>query len=238
MHKANSLSERAKTPSKRSADRGGISTGGTYLRVDKIERLRRLLRLQGLEGGDEQIRSLAGELFTFTDGQAEQVLFQREFKVAAALAFPEHAQAIEDLYQIALRNARVQRQEPDLRPREAVREKLLLQEVSEFYESLLLLERGERDRIDVQLRLASVIYYAVQAFVHNVRLAVQSNEQAITLDEAVKAFREIVQRSCEQANRSVRAAFESAVRKFGYRSLAPNIKNLDVERRLMEGISD
>jgi hypothetical protein len=220
----------------RSKDRGGISTGGTYLRVDKVERIAHLLVLQGREATKELIQQLADELFQFPDERVDEVLAQQEFQAAAFLAFPEQAQMICRLSDFALRIAQMRRLQDDIHATRQVKDKLLQEEVPQFYETLHLKELGQSDTTAVLLRLANIVYYAVQAFAHDLRLTARNGE--FSLDElrtAIDAFQQTVTRYCTAADQSVITGITAAYRKFGYLSLVEE-KVDEILRKLMEDL--
>ena len=226
-----------------SKERGGISTGTVYVRVDKIDRLRRLLAFQQHEEPtEERLRSYTESLFAVSDHGVENVLAHEEFKAVTQAAFPRFLQEIEDLYRFALRIAKIRRNEVTLQPPSAVKTKLY-EEIAELHEVIMQVEHGshasnhlQRDQLDVRLRLASVLYYAVQNLKHDLVLAATSPAN-MTLDDAMSAFHVIVMNACSQAQCTLFVGFTSAVRKFGCRSLLEQ-KNEQAERLLVSTIDD
>lgn len=226
-----------------SKDRGGISTGTVYVRVDKLERIRRLLSFQHHEEPTEaHVRAFIERLFTLPDQQVGDLLAREEFKGAAIEAFPKFLQEIEDLYQFALRIAKMQRNADTLRPQSAVRTKLY-EEIAELHDMIMQVKNAHvvsgqelKDQIDVRLRLANVVYYAVQNLKHDLALAATSPEN-LTLEDATNSFRVVVQSACAQAKCSHHIGFTAAVRKFGLRSLLQQ-KNVPAERLLLSDIEE
>ena len=232
----------SKRTSSSSKERGGISTGGVYIRIDKIERIKRLLFFQlHQEPTDANIRTFMDSLFTLADQQIGDLLAREEFKAATTAAFPTFSQEIEDLLQFALRIAKILRNEDTIRPQKAVNTKLY-EELAELHEVIMQVEHEHlssekaQNQIDVRLRLASVLYYAVQNLKHDLALAATS-PQNVTLEDATNTFRVIVMNACTQANCTLFVGFTSAVRKFGCRSLLKQ-KNVPAERLLVSSIDE
>src|SRR5579872_17105 len=115
---------------------------------------------------------------------------------------PETALAVLTLEQCALRIALLQRGERTLRESSTVRGKFLA-EYAEFDAAVLAYERGERDRLAVLYRLASIVYYNTQTFL---------------IDHDIRDWQEVMRYCCQRAGVSQREALAAAVAKFALRA--------------------
>lgn len=214
-----------KTPSR------NLSTGNIYLGNREVERIHHILTAQNIELTNQEV----SRFMRLSAEEVEQRIFQAEFRIAAAAAFPEQVQDIEDLYQFALRIAQISRGENDLQPRDSVRLKLI-QEAVEFrtslqgQQSLEMEQQAPEQRITIVLRLASLIYYAVQDFAHELRLLAKQGTDS-SPEAVVKALQVIIQDACRDADLSVAQGFEVARGKFGCRWLL-RVKDEATERTL------
>jgi hypothetical protein len=220
----------------------GINLGGrgSYLRSYFAQRIRALITLAGQPGVEEL--EYAGRLFSLTDERIEAILQREELQAAAREAFPEQCDQILEIYHYALSIAQFRHSEADIRNQESI-ETLLRGEVTELYESLRKFDAKQIDRAEVDLRLASVVYYSVQNLNHEVRYIAGANLQVILNDTDIvlginhvaQKFREELLQYSQSANRSVTAGIEAARRKFGSRVLLRD-KNSLVERLLMDNL--
>ena len=224
----------------RSKERGGMSTGGSYLRVDKIARLEAMLQLPGTEGSPEQLRSFIEKHLQYSDEQIDVWLEQQEFERVAEAAFPQHTQTICDLHEIALKIAKLRRNESDLRPPEQVKDKLLSEEVPQFYQVRSSYEQGTASINQVVLRLGSITYYSVQAFAHDLRQATKMQPGSVdALHEVIRAFQQLIQRYCLEAHviaereEAITLGLEAGHRKFWSRALLGQ-RNDRIEETLIE----
>ena len=234
----------------------GFSTGGSYASPATIIVANSLIALQQemdsppatTEAGQTFLKTL---LVFSSEEEVLDLLLYELLQIAAWHTFPQEAEAIVQLYEFSLRIAwfRQQRQATSkeyrplnrrrlryalLRPQENVRDKLLTDDIPELYRAIARLQTmssptpKQRQTLQAQisLRLANVLYYAVQLLVHDLWKSISQvanqgyspNQFFTACQQAMATFTELVQKYCTEAQKTPAQGFSKAVLKFALRA--------------------